>query len=215
MIQGLLICLSLGLATGAACLSTFGGTEKLVFMRERVTGQSNVIYLISKLVSTLPNEALIPLVFMAIYQWMTVPVVEFWKIYIVALGICDVSMNIAHLLSILLSDNRALIVTVVTICICNILSGMNPTLHQLKGNLGSVVGTALPALSYSRWSMEAFYLSVVSNYRHIYNLDFSLMLWDYSFSEFSRALVMPFVIGMVLRLVALIAIIIIGKSRNQ
>jgi hypothetical protein len=42
----------------------------------------------------------------------------------------------AILASILLADSRALTVSVVCICLCNILSGFNPTLNELQDSLG-------------------------------------------------------------------------------
>jgi hypothetical protein len=68
MVQGLLISLALGLTAGAASLATFGGTEKLLFVREGRTGQSNLAYVLAKLISTLPNEFLAPLVFIGLFQ---------------------------------------------------------------------------------------------------------------------------------------------------
>jgi hypothetical protein len=211
MVQGLLISLAMGLTAGAASLSTFGGTEKLLFIRERSTGQSNLAYCIAKLLSTLPNQLFAPLVFMALFQLLSSPTVPFWKIYIVALGVCDVCMNFSHLLSILLEDNRSLIVSVVGICLNNILSGFNPTLTQLKTSLG-VVGTTLASLSYSRWAIEAFYLSIVTMYSGIYDLAIGLKEWNYKLSEQNLAYAMPFVIGFVLKIMATLALL--WKARS-
>ena len=198
MVQGLLINLAMGLTAGAASLSTFGGTEKLVFHREKITGQSNFAYALAKIISTLPNQLLAPLLFMSIFQWLTAPNVSFWKICVVALGICDATMNFAHLMSVVLEDNRALIVTVVGICIFNILSGFNPTLLQLHNSLG-FAGEGLASISYGRWTLEAFYLSIIQVYKKIYDLKIGLKIWDYTLDNFALALTMPFVIGIVLR----------------
>ncbi len=210
MVQGLLISLAMGLTAGAASLSTFGGTEKLLFLRERTTGQSNLAYVIAKLISTLPHQFFAPLVFMTLYQWLADPAVDFWKIYIVALGVCDVCMNFAHFLSVMLADNRALIVAVVGICINNILSGFNPTLHQLRDSMG-IVGTVLSSISYSRWSIEAFYLSIVAVYDGIYNLSIGLTVWDYQLNELPLAFAISFVIGFILRVITVIAVVYKGR----
>jgi hypothetical protein len=68
MVQGLLVCLALGLTAGSASLYTFGGTEKLLFERERRTGQSNLAYGIAKLISAFPHQVLAPLLFISLFQ---------------------------------------------------------------------------------------------------------------------------------------------------
>jgi hypothetical protein len=68
MVQGLLICLALGLTSGSASLHTFGGTEKLLFERERKTGQSNLAYVLAKLISAFPHQVLAPLLFIGVFQ---------------------------------------------------------------------------------------------------------------------------------------------------
>ena len=129
----------------------------------------------------------------------------------IALGVCDVCMNFSHLFSILLEDSRALIVSVVGICINNILSGFNPTLHQLRRSLG-FLGTFLASISYSRWCIEAFYLAVVGPYNGIYDLKFGLQAWDYKLEQESIALGMPFVIGFVLR--GMTVAVLLWKART-
>lgn len=65
---------------------------------------------------------------------------------------------------------------------------------------GGVLGRALPAVSYSRWAIEAFYLTSISNYSSIYNLSISLSMWDYSLGDLSLAFGIPFAIGLALRI---------------
>jgi hypothetical protein len=211
MVQALLISLALGLVAGAASLSTFGGTEKLVFHRESGTGQSNLAYAVAKLLSTLPNECLAPLMFMSVFQWMTSPDIPFWKLYVVGLGIFDTCIQLAHVISILFEDNRAFIVTVGGICIANILSGFNPTLGELKNLFGNFMGLAIVAFSYSRWTIEAFYLSVLSTFDEIFEISFSLKAWSYALSEANVAFAMPFVLGFLLRIIVVISILIKAK----
>lgn len=52
-------------------------------------------------------------------------------------------MNVAIVASVSLVDNRALVVYVVFICICNMLSGFNPSLIQLKNNFGLFLSLSL------------------------------------------------------------------------
>lgn len=175
-----------------------------MFKRELNTGQNNFAYALAKLISTISNELFVPLVFMGIFQWFSSPNVACWKIYLVALGICDFSMTFAHLLSLTLEDNRALIVTVVGICVCNILSGFNPTLHQLN-KLG-FFGKGLATVSYSRWTLESFYLSIVNMYDGIYNTTIGLNTWNYELEELFLAFTMPFIIGIILKILIMAAI---------
>jgi hypothetical protein len=120
-------------------------------------------------------------------------------------------MNFAHLLSVLLEDSRALIISVVGICINNILSGFNPRLSQLRNSLG-FFGSILADISYSRWCIEGFYLSVLIPFQHIYNVDFSLKAWDYHLDELALALAMPFVLGFVFRCLTVAALMV--KARR-
>jgi hypothetical protein len=140
-------------------------------------------------------------------KWLSSPAVVFWKLFVIGLGICDVCMNFAHLLSILLEDSRALIVTVTGICMSNILSGFNPTLHQLKSSLG-VIGIGFADISYSRWAIEAFYLSVLSPYKSIYEITPGLEAWDYKLEDLNMALVIPFVLGFAFKIMTVIAVLV-------
>lgn len=83
-------------------------------------------------------QVLAPMLFISIFHLFTQPAADFWQIFIVSLGIYDACVNIAIFSSILLQDSRALTVSIVSICICNVLSGFNPTLTQLKESLGNI-----------------------------------------------------------------------------
>jgi hypothetical protein len=139
-------------------------------------------------------------------KWLSSPAVEFWKLFVIGLGICDVCMNFAHFLSVLLEDSRALIVAVTGICMSNILSGFNPTLH-LKNSLG-VLSLALADISYSRWAIEAFYLSVLAPYQSIYEITSGLRAWDYSLSDQHLALIIPFGLGFAFKVMTVIAVLV-------
>lgn len=88
-------------------------------------------------------------------------------------------------------------------------------LPELRNRFGDVLGTALPAMSYSRWSNEAFYVSVLANYRDTFDLDRGLRALDYSFDAVSFALLMPFVIGLVARCIALILLIALHRDKRR
>ena len=97
----------------------------------------------------------------------------------------------------------------------SIFNGTQPVLPQLRAQFGDVLGYALPALSYSRWSNEAFYVSVLANYRDTYDLERGLHALDYSFDGVRLALLMPFVIGFVARCIALVLLLVWNREKRR
>jgi len=213
--QGSFIGLALGLAAAAASLFTFGGLEKLVFWRESSTGQYDLAYFLSKMVAELPNLMLSPLLFTFIYALMTTPTMSTLNLWLITFGIFYSTSGAAHFISILTHHSRALIYCVIYVAIVSIICGANPTLPTLYNVFGDQFGHFITDISYCRWAVEAFYLSVVMSYQGIYQIHYGLDALDYSVDDLPKALAIPFVTGFVWRIGAAIAILVAHLDKRK
>jgi hypothetical protein len=67
-------------------------------------------------------------------------------------------------------------------------------------------------MSYSRWAIEAFYLSVLAPYKSIYVLKPGLRVWDYKLEDLSMTLALPFVLGFAFKIMTVVAVLV--KARR-
>jgi len=200
--QASIISLSLGLTAAASSLTVFGGIEKKVYARESRSGVSNLAYLLAKEITALSNLVLAGLLFVSIFQSMTSSPISTVTFAIVVLGIFFSCSGVAFLFSIITTESVSLILTVVYVSVMTSLSGAQPSLVDLKDVFGGFFGRLMPAMSYARYSTEGFYLGVLKTYEGIYDLSWSFQVREYSFDDMTMCLLLPFAIGLVLRILS-------------
>jgi ABC-type multidrug transport system ATPase subunit len=205
--QGAVMTFSLGFVAAAAFLSTFGGIEGQVFLRESRTGcQSDSAYFVGKLVGETVHLLCAPLVFTAFFAFLSVPTISTATLYTVCLGIFVVASGIAHVASINADQSRALIYATVFVAVSVLTGGVSPSQEQIEAGLGTWIGNTIPKLSFAHWTIEGFYLGVVKPYRDVYNTTAAIEVVGMSHDEHELSLVMPFAIGALLQLVAMITL---------
>ena len=92
-------------------------------------------------------------------------------------------------------------------------SGAQPTLQQFSEMPFPL--PIIPALSFLRWSVEGLYLAEVFEYRHIYNIDSGMELLGYSVANFSLDLWILFVQGVVFRVLAGLALVLMDRDKRK
>ncbi|KAL6078973.1 ABC drug exporter AtrF [Balamuthia mandrillaris] len=202
--QSMLTCLAIGLTAVATSLGVFGN-ERLVFWRESSSGMSETAYFIGKNLAGFFSITLPPLLYMAIFYWLTTPDVPFEKWYGVLVCVQFVCVGMAYLISILIKPERSLIVGVVVVFVCIIISGYNPRLSTIKNDYG-VAGEIVSGLSFARWGMEALYLCEVTEFDHIYDIHPGLQYWGYQENFFVVDLVSLVILGFGFRVLAWMAL---------
>jgi hypothetical protein len=67
-------------------------------------------------------------------------------------------------------------------------------------------------MSYSRWCIEAFYLSVLAPYKSIYEITPGLQVWNYNLDDIQLAMTIPFVLGFAFKMITVVAVLL--KARK-
>ena len=79
----------------------------------------------------------------------------------------------------------------------------------------------MPAISFTRWTTQAFYVSVLDTYRGIYNIDRAFKALDYGATPDESdqllllALRIPFAIGVAFRLFALFLLFAMHRQQRK
>lgn len=168
----------------ASSLRVFG-SEKVVFRRETTTGTSTEAYFLGKNLAHLPTILLAPLMFLAMYYQLAHPLAPFWQYYFLFVLVYATASGLAYLISIVFMSSIAQLVGVLSVLVCMMFSGANPTLTQLKDpNLLGGLLYVPTYVSYIRWAQEAYYLTEIEQYRAIFlNVQAGMDVYGYKFSD--------------------------------
>jgi ABC-type multidrug transport system ATPase subunit len=158
--QTALVMLTLGIISASTSLSVFS-RDRLVHWRERDSGISVLPYFLANTLWNLLDVAIYPLVFVAIYQSMTLPSTPFLTYYIVGLLVVWWTTSAGCLISILVGNPSSALVAAVAVVMISggFVNGVNPNYRDL--------GTAtkrLTSISFNRWAVEGIVIAAYSNY---------------------------------------------------
>jgi ABC-type multidrug transport system ATPase subunit len=205
LIQGTLIALALALTSAIASVSTFGGAERDVFVRESRTGViSTSAYFLGKQMADTVHMFVPPLLFTAVFVLWTVPPIETFTLYVVALGAWVVGSGVAQLMSVATSDARAMVWSAAVVGVSVLVGGVSSNVHNAsESSTARWLGTVLPRVTFAYWTIEGFYLGVTETYDGIYDTFIGVSNAGFTESEASTALLVPLAMGAALRLAAL------------
>jgi len=127
------------------------------------------------------------------------------ELYMVFLGIQFAAMGLGYVAATYVPSKQSLILGVVLILVSIIISGYKPSLPQLESDFG-MLGTIMPSISYARWGMEGIYLAQVDQYDNIYSTTPVFESHGYKEVNMGMTIFMMFVLGVVFRVLAFIAI---------
>ena len=155
-----LVLLTMGILSCTTSLSLFG-KDKLVFWREKDSGLRVFPYFAAKTLINLVDVTIQPLIFIAIYDSMTLPPISFGMYYLIALLVVWWTTSAGTLISVLISDqSNALVAAVAFVLITGgFINGVSPNYKEL----GSLTKT-LTSLSYNRWAVESVTVASYQNY---------------------------------------------------
>lgn len=155
-----LVMLTLGIISASTSLSVFG-RDRLVHWRERDSGVSVLSYFLANTMWNMIDVAIYPLVFLSIYQSMTLPATPFSTLYIVGLLVVWWTTSAGCLVSILIRNpSNALVAAVAVVMISGgFINGVTPNYRDL-GNFTK----KLTAISYNRWAVEAVVIAAFQHY---------------------------------------------------
>lgn len=154
-----LIMLTLGVLSATTSLSVFG-KDRLIFWRERSSGIAVLSYFLANTALSLIDVALQPLVFLSIYQSMTLPTLPFAMHYLIGMLVVWWTSSAGCLISILAGQQATALIASVTVVLVTggFINGVNPNYRQL-----STTTKAMTALSYNRWAVEAI---TIASYKY-------------------------------------------------
>jgi len=156
-----LVLLTMGILAATTSLDVFG-KDKLVFWREKDAGAVRVFpYFAAKTLVNFVDITIQPLIFIAIYDSMTLPSISFGLYYLIALLVVWWTTSAGTLISVLVGDrSNALVAAVAFVLITGgFINGVSPNYKEL----GSLT-KSLTSLSYNRWAVEAVTIASYRNY---------------------------------------------------
>lgn len=208
-LYGLLIGFSVALSASPAGVRVFS-EEKSVYWREASAGHSPSAYYVGKTVAAVPRFVVSSLHFVAVYMLLAVPtfpgtghfyaliLLNFWCVY-----------GVAALVSCLVSRGNANLLAVIFCIFSAALNGFGPTLRDAS-SWGILF---LWELSYNKWATQALFSLAVTPYSHVYRVEDEP--YGYSIGNVSVDLVMMFVLGLVFRILAYLALRYTNRQKQK
>lgn len=212
-------CVRLSPRTPWPCSPVFG-SERIVFFREASELPQplhTLAYFTGKDLSMIPQLLIGPFVFCTAYQALTAPRATFGEYYAVFFACYWCASAFAYLVTVLSPAALAQLLGVVVIFSNAQFGGGAPTLKQLQAKF--IPLCYLPSLSYIRYALEALYVMEVSPYEQIValqGLDLSSIVsstFGFDLASFGKNLGIVLAIGVIVRLLALVAMI--AKDRHK
>ena len=158
--QTALVMLTLGIISATTSLTVFG-RDKIVFWREQASGVAVLPYFLANTAVNLVDVALHPLVFLSIYQSMTLPAIPFATHYLIGVLVVWWTSSAGCLISILVGQPaNALVAAVAVVMIAGgFINGVSPNYREL-----GAATKRITSLSYNRWAVEAVVVASYENY---------------------------------------------------
>eukprot|EP00003_Mantamonas_plastica_P030396 TRINITY_DN752_c2_g1_i1.p1 TRINITY_DN752_c2_g1~~TRINITY_DN752_c2_g1_i1.p1 ORF type:complete len:202 (+),score=48.80 TRINITY_DN752_c2_g1_i1:2-607(+) len=201
----------MGLTAVASSLRVFGN-ERVVFWRENSSGANALAYFLGKNIAQFPRIALVPLVFLSSYYTLVSPRGYLSDYYLVFLLLQFTAEAFGYLISIVVAPNRSQLAGVVIILVNQMFSGARPTLPELKNMFFPM--PYIPYVSYIRWGQEAIYLNEMKRYMY-YNVQSGMDIFGYKWEQYPICMILVPAIGIIIRILAYIALELKDKSKRK
>lgn len=155
-----LIMLTMGMISATTALPIFG-KDKIVFWREKAAGMGVLPYFLANTIVNLVDIAIQPLIFLSIYQSMTLPSISFATNYLVGVLVVWWTTSAGCLFSVLVGrQSNALVAAVAFVMITGgFINGVSPNYRELGATT-----KALTSISFNRWAVEAVTIATYENY---------------------------------------------------
>ncbi|XP_065186637.1 uncharacterized protein LOC135817389 [Sycon ciliatum] len=212
--QSCVASLALALAAVSGSLRVFGA-ERTNFWRESSTGVSTLAYYLGKSIAHMPTIVIAPFMFLILYYQLVTPLADMAGYYLICWLVYWTAAGYGYLISIIVPPSMAQLFAVLSVLFNMMFSGALPRFEQLQKILGGVL--MYPTyISYIRWSQEAFYLHEIAKYKDIYhNVEAGMEIYQYKFSHQSLDLGMIFVLGVIVRIIAYLALELMYRGKRK
>lgn len=212
--QSAIACISLALC---ACIGSLGlfGRQKVTFWRESARGVSTLAYFIGYELAHSVNIVIASLCFTIPFYQLVSPLATFGEYYGLALLMYWTASGWGYLVSIAVPPAKAHLFGVLVVLVNMMFSGANPTFSQLRVILGGSL-LWLTNISYIRWASEAWYLTEIQYYQATYDdIQTGMDIYEYRLSRLGTCLWTLFGIGVVVRILAFIALVALDRDKRK
>lgn len=209
--MGFYVVLAVGIAGSPAGVLTFG-EEKHVYYREAAAGHNTLAYYIGKSLATVYRFSLGSLHFASIFMLLAKPATPFGTLFLEIWVMFFCVYGLAAIMSMVVKrENAALLAVIVSLafgCLC----GYGPSLNQFHDwHLDFI-----PAISYARWGVEAWFTTETASYRDHYMVaEVSAPLFGYTLDRFAEDIGICVALGVAYRIIAFVLLIAIGRNKQR
>ncbi|KAL3428475.1 hypothetical protein PVAG01_01984 [Phlyctema vagabunda] len=208
--MALLISLAIGLCASAPAVKVFG-EEKLVYWREAAAGHNRTAYYMGKVMSTLPRIVIATFHFTTTFYLFSTPPMSWTDSFLANLLYFYCIYGLASCVSMVVRREDGPLVAVMVSLIVTVLSGMSPTLTDVRRWRLIWIWRSTPGT----WMAEAYFTKNVSPYAYLYRLDLATQATGYHLGHFRRDLLFLLLLGSVYRVVAFFGLRFVHRHRQR
>ncbi|KAJ3416423.1 hypothetical protein HDV05_001581 [Chytridiales sp. JEL 0842] len=207
---GLLIGIATGLAGAPAGVKVFG-EEKTVYWREAASGHSPFAYFLGKIISSSYRFLITSLHFASIFIFLATPAQPFPTLFVIILAQFFCVYGLATVVSMVVKREDAALLAVVTCLFSAVFCGYGPSVEKARSWGVSFIWD----ISYARWCTEAFYSQEVETYVNVFDIQSAAKNYGYQLGNVTNNLGFAFLIGVVLRLIALVLMLVMNRDKQR
>ncbi|KAJ3005446.1 UNVERIFIED_CONTAM: hypothetical protein HDU68_004605, partial [Siphonaria sp. JEL0065] len=206
---GLLIGMACALAGAPAGVKVFA-EEQTVYWREAANGHGKLAYFVGKALSSIYRFVLSSLHFTAIFVVLGLPspfefiycciLLQFWCVY-----------GLAMVVSMIVRREDSALLAVVVCLFGAVFCGYGPTVKN-SYDMGI---NFLFAISYNRWSTEAWFSKELSIFSGVYQITAAADDFGYVLNKEGMNLALCFVIGLILRGIAFALMVLLHRDKQK
>jgi len=206
----------LGLSLSAvSSASTIFGSERTIFWRESSAELKTLPYFIAKTLAHTLNILVGSLCYLALFYQLVTPFASFQSMYFIAFFTYWTAASLGYIVSIVFNPSQSQLWGVLAILLSMNFSGMNPRFQQLRKIFNGIL--YYPSyLSFIRFAIEAFYINEITHYTDIYdNVQSGMDLYEYDISHYTMDMVYVISIGVVGRIIAYLALLLLYRDKRK
>jgi len=165
-IQFFIATLAISLSCCLRALGTFGN-ERPAFWRERNSGVSTFAYFTAKMLTDFIWIFAYPVAFLMSWKVSSIPRGMVSVYYRILVAVAWAASGQGYALSVLLKPEKAKFTGLISVLLCMMFSGLEPTLPSLPEGLMK----DMFQLSFGRWALEALFVTEIDSYPLVYKRD--------------------------------------------
>jgi hypothetical protein len=205
--QASMVSLSLSLVAAAAGLRVFGGAEALARRHMVHWPTRTTLYWAAATFVSLPLDLTLGFSFAAVFSLLATPVMSGTRISLLLTGLSFAASGAGAAIGASLENSRTMLVTVLLIAANTLVGGVSPPTLRVAAALGSTAASLLRHSTWVHYTVEGYYIGITDEYRRIYEVERGRDALDFSGGNRDSTLVSLFAMGLLFRLLGLLALI--------